>query len=98
MTKLNRFLSFVLLVLLLGISTGATSSTTTAVAPNKDTVLTGQLQQEFSNRFEFRNVSVTVDDRVALLQGSVETYREKMEAEHLARKHHGIETSSRCNR
>jgi hyperosmotically inducible periplasmic protein len=91
MTKLNRFLSFVLLVLLLGISTGATSSTTTAVAPNKDTVLTGQLQQEFSNRFEFRNVSVTVDDQVALLQGSVETYREKMEAEHLAHKHHGIE-------
>jgi osmotically-inducible protein OsmY len=32
------------------------------------------------------NVTVAVDDRVALLQGSVETYREKMDAEHLARR------------
>jgi len=50
---------------------------------------------------EFRNVTVAVDDRVALLQGSVETYREKMDAERLARKHHGIEgvrISSRSNR
>ena len=60
-------------------------------AASKDAVLTQQLQQDFRNRLEFRNVAVAVDDRVALLQGSVETYREKMDAEHLARKHHGIE-------
>ncbi len=82
-------------MLLLGISNVAkgndASSTTTVVSPNKDTALTQQLQHDFSNRFEFRNIAVTIDDRVALLQGSVETYREKMEAEHLARKHHGIE-------
>ena len=95
MTKLNRFLSSLLLVLLLGISNVAKaydrSNNTTAVAPNKDAVLARQLQQDFSNHFEFHKVAVTVDDRVALLKGSVETYREKMEAEHLARKHHGIE-------
>src|SRR5258708_3707403 len=50
-----------------------------------------QLNEDLSNRLEFRNVTVAVDDRVALLQGSVETYREKMDAERLARKHHGIE-------
>lgn len=95
MTKLNRFLSSLLLVLLLGIPNVAKaydrSNNTTAVAPNKDAVLARQLQQDFSNHFEFHKVAVTVDDRVALLKGSVETYREKMEAEHLARKHHGIE-------
>ena len=95
MTKLNRFLSSLLLVLLLGISNVAKaydrSNNTTAVAPNKDAVLARQLQQDFSSHFEFHKVAVTVDDRVALLKGSVETYREKMEAEHLARKHHGIE-------
>jgi len=95
MTKLNRFLSSLLLVLLLGISNVAKaydrSNNTTAVAPNKDAVMARQLQQDFSSHFEFHKVAVTVDDRVALLKGSVETYREKMEAEHLARKHHGIE-------
>jgi osmotically-inducible protein OsmY len=40
---------------------------------------------------EFRNVTVAVDDRAAPLQGSVETYREKMDAERLAPKRHGIE-------
>jgi hypothetical protein len=102
MKTLNRFLWFFLLAFLLGISGSALGSDVgTATAASKDAVLTQQLQQDFSNHLDFRNVTVVVDDRVALLQGSVETYREKMDAERLARKHHGIEqcaTSSRCNR
>src|ERR1700676_893057 len=92
MKTLNRFLWFFLLALLLGISISALGSDAgTTSAASRDAVLTQQLQQDFSNRLEFRNVTVAVDDRVALLQGSVETYREKMDAERLARKHHGIE-------
>src|SRR6202158_2994046 len=92
MKTLNRFFWFFLLALLLGISGSAVGSDVgTATAASKDAVLTQQLQQDFSNHSDFRNVTVVVDDRVALLQGSVETYREKMDAERLARKHHGIE-------
>ena len=92
MKTVNRFLWFFLLALLLGISISALGSDAgNTTATSKDAVLTQQLQQDFSNRLEFRNVTVAVDDRVALLQGSVETYREKMDAERRARKHHGIE-------
>jgi hypothetical protein len=92
MKSLSRFFWFFLLASLLGISgsaLGNDAGTTTRVS--KDAVLTQQVQQDFSNRVEFSNVTVAVDDRVALLQGSVETYREKMDAERLALKHHGIE-------
>jgi hypothetical protein len=73
MKTLNRFLWFFLLAFLLGISGSALGSDvgTTTVA-SKDAVLT----QDFSNHLDFRNVTVVVDDRVATLQGSVETYRE----------------------
>src|SRR5258708_1094894 len=92
MKTLNRSLWFFLLALLLGISISALGSDAgTTTAASRDAVLTQQLQQDFSKRLEFRNVTVAVDDRVALLQGSVETYREKMDAERRARKHHGIE-------
>ena len=92
MRNVKRFFWFFLLALLLGISGSALGSDGgTTTAASKDAVLTQQLQQDFSNRLEFRNVTVAVDDRVALLQGAVETYREKMDAEHLVRKHHGIE-------
>jgi len=92
MKSLNRFFWCFLLSFLLGISGSAMGNDVgTTTAANKDAVLTQQLQQDFSNRLEFRNLTVAVDDRVALLQGSVETYREKMDAERLARKHHGIE-------
>jgi hyperosmotically inducible periplasmic protein len=92
MKSLNRFFQFFLLALLLGISGSARGSDveTTTVA-SKDAALTQQLQQNFSKRMEFRNVTVAADDRVALLKGSVETYREKVDAERLARKHRGIE-------
>ena len=92
MRNLNRVVWFFLLAFLLGISGSALGSDVgIATAASKDAVLTQQLQQDFSNHLDFRNVTVVVDDRVALLQGSVETYREKMDAERLARKHHGIE-------
>jgi hyperosmotically inducible protein len=92
MKSLNRFFWFFLLGLVLGISGSALGNDVgTTNGASKDAVLTQQLQQDFSNRLEFRNLTVAVDDRVALLQGSVETYREKMDAERLARKHHGIE-------
>src|SRR5260370_41352615 len=92
MKTLNRFLWFFLLALLLGISISALGSDAgTTTAASRDAVLTQQLQQDFGKRLEFRNVTVAVDDRVALLQGSVQTYREKMDAERRARKHHGIE-------
>ena len=66
MKSLNRFFWFFLLALLLGISGSALGSDGgTTTAASKDAVLTQQLQQDFSNRLEFRNVTVAVDDRVA---------------------------------
>jgi len=63
---------------LLGISISALGSdagTTTAARGRRSY---SELQQDFSKRLEFRNVTVAVDDRVALLQGlGYETYREK---------------------
>src|ERR1019366_7283182 len=92
MKSLNRFFWLFLLALVLGISGSALGNDVgTTTGASKDAVLTQQLQQDFSNRLEFRNLTVAVDDRAAMLQGSVETYREKMDAERLARKHHGIE-------
>jgi len=85
MKSLNRFFWFFLPPFLLGISGFAMGNDVgTTTGASKDAVLTQQLQQDFSNRLEFRNLTVAVDDRVALLQGSVETYREKMDAERLA--------------
>src|SRR3977135_4480671 len=81
MKTLNRSLWFFLLALLLGISISALGSDAgTTTAASRDAALTQQLQQDFSNRLEFRNVTVAVD-----------AYREKMDAERRARKHHGIE-------
>jgi osmotically-inducible protein OsmY len=95
MKNLNRLFSLILLALLLGISGPAqgsdVSNTATKAAPNKDAVLTQELQQDFDKHSEFHNATVRVDDRVAVLEGTVETYREKLDAERLARKHRGIE-------
>jgi len=55
MKTLNRFLWFFLLAFLLGISGSALGSDVgTATAASKDTVLTQQLQQDFSNHLDFR--------------------------------------------
>jgi hyperosmotically inducible protein len=92
MRNSKRFFQLFLLALLLGISGSAQGSDLgPTTAASKDAVLTQQLQHDFGNRMEFRNVTVAVDDRIAQLQGSVETYREKIDAERLAHKHHGIE-------
>lgn len=93
MRNFKLWFSFILLALLLGISGPAQGSevSTPKAASNKDAVLNQELQQDFRQRTELRNVAVSVDDRVAVLEGTVETYRDKLDAEHLARKHHGIE-------
>ena len=61
------------------------------IASSTDVALTQELQKEFSDRFELRSVTVNVDDRVATLEGSVESYRDKLEAEKLARKHNKLD-------
>ncbi len=87
--SLRRVFPGFVLALLLGLVLPSQAGAT--AAPDKDEVLTQELRQEFGGRLEFRNVSVSVEDRIATLQGSVETYREKLDAERLARKHKGIE-------
>jgi osmotically-inducible protein OsmY len=92
MRILNHFVLCLLLALVLGVSVPATAhATDTAPAGNTDAILTQDLQKQLSEHLEFRNVTVQVDDRIATLQGSVENYREKQEAEKLARKHRKIE-------
>lgn len=94
MKNLSRVFPGFLLALLLGFalpSQGRDVNTASNAAPGKDEVLMQELRQEFGSHLEFRNVSVSVEDRIATLQGSVETYREKLDAERLARKHKGIE-------
>jgi hyperosmotically inducible protein len=93
MRKLNGLFLCLSLSLLLGFAAPAVAATTPAATStaNADAVLTQELQKEFSDHVELRNLTVNVDDRVATLEGSVESYREKVEAEKLARKHHKIE-------
>jgi osmotically-inducible protein OsmY len=92
MRKLNRLFLCLWLALLLGLTApaGANANANTT-ASNTDAILTQELQKELSDHFELRSVTVSVDDRIATLEGSVESYREKLEAEKLARKHHKIE-------
>jgi hyperosmotically inducible protein len=92
MRILNHFVLCLLLALVLGVFVPATArATDTVPAGNTDAILTQDLQKQLSEHLEFRNVTVQVDDRIATLQGSVENYREKQEAEKLARKHRKIE-------
>jgi osmotically-inducible protein OsmY len=94
MRSLKISFPIILLALLLGIpgpAQGSDVANPKAKAPNRDAVLTQELQRDFDGHTELRNVAVTVDDRVAVLEGAVETYRDKLDAEHLAHKHHGIE-------
>jgi osmotically-inducible protein OsmY len=94
MVNMNR-VRLMLLALLLGLAVSVqareTNTSTAQNAPRKDDILTQELQQTYSDHIDLRNVSVNVDDRIATLQGTVETYRDKLEAERLARKHKGIE-------
>jgi osmotically-inducible protein OsmY len=78
--------------LLLGLAVSAQGRDTgTQTAPRKDEILTQELQRNLADHTDLSNVTVAVDDRIATLSGTVETYRDKLEAERLARKHKGIE-------
>ncbi len=90
MRKLNRLFLCLSLALFVIICAPAAANAVTA-APNTDAVLARQLQNELSDHFEFRNLTVNVDDRIATIQGSVESYRDKVEAEKLVRKHNRID-------
>ncbi len=90
MRKLNRLFLCLSLALFVVICAPAAANAITT-APNTDAVLARQLQKELSDHFEFRNVTVNVDDRIATIQGSVESYRDKVEAEKLVRKHNRID-------
>ncbi len=92
MRNLNSFsLCFGLALILALAAPAAAGTTATEAKTSTDAVLTQELQKEFSDHFEFHNVTVDVDDRIATMHGSVESYRDKLEAEKLARKHHKIE-------
>ena len=79
------------LLLGLAVSAQGRDTDTTQTPPRKDEVLTRELQRSFAEDTNFRNVTVDVDDRIATLKGTVETYRDKLEAERLARKRKEIE-------
>ncbi|MDR5727821.1 MAG: BON domain-containing protein [Terriglobia bacterium] len=81
--SLSLCLSTVLLVSLAFSS--AAAETAKASRISTDAVLTKAIQNAFSDHFEFRNVTVSVQDREAILEGSVETIREKLRAEAIAR-------------
>jgi hyperosmotically inducible protein len=94
MVNFKRFHLIILALLLaLAMSAGARDVSGTAQQNplGKDEILSQELQHTLSDRVDLRNVAVYVDDRVATLQGTVETYRDKLEAERLVRKHKGIE-------
>lgn len=92
MRMLDRFFLFLCLALALLVVICAPAAANAAVtAPNTDAVLTQELQKEFSDHFELRSVTVAVDDRIATLEGSVESYRDKLEAEKLVRRHNKLE-------
>lgn len=92
MRKLNRLFLISSLMVLLGLRAPVMANTKVATStPNTDAVLTEDLHKQFSDHFELKSVSVNVDDRIATLEGSVESYRDKMEAEKLARKNRKIE-------
>jgi hyperosmotically inducible protein len=92
---MKRFSSLICVALLLGFATSLQArdenSSATKAVPNKDEVLAQQLQKNLSDYYELRNVAVTVDDRVATLEGTVQSFPDKLKAEHIAHKEHGIE-------
>ena len=89
MRNLYRLVLFPFVLTALVIS--AAGNPPRAVEVSSDAVLTQELKDELSQDLKFHNVTVSVDTRIATLEGSVEDYRDKLAAEYVAREHRRIE-------
>lgn len=80
----KQFAAVVALATLLAIGPAALAST--ATGGENDTQIQAQVVQKLQQKSEFKNVQSTVQNRVVTLTGSVETFKQKIDAEKLARK------------
>lgn len=72
------------LAALLTFGTVAQASTTSA--GRYDTKIQASVEQKLDKKSEFRNVNSTVEDGIVTLTGSVDSYKQKLDAEKQARK------------
>lgn len=84
MKRLKQEAAVVALAGLLAIGPAAMASTATAGA--NDTKIQSELVQKLQQKSEFKNVRSTVENGTITLTGSVDSYRQKLDAEKLARK------------
>jgi len=84
MKKLKQSVAVVALASLLAIGPAALASTATAGA--NDAQIQTEVVQKLQQKSEFKNVQSTVENGTVTLTGSVETYKQKLDAEKLARK------------
>jgi len=89
LSRLQDF--FFVFALMVALAKCAAANTPQSTQPSTDAVLAQELQSDYSHDLKFHNVTATVDDRIATLEGSVEDYRDKLDAEKLARKNRKIE-------
>ena len=84
MKNLKQSVAVVALASLLAIGPAALASTATAGA--NDAQIQTEVVQKLQQKSEFKNVQSTVENGTVTLTGSVETYKQKLDAEKLARK------------
>lgn len=84
MKNLKDFPTVVALATLLAIAPAALASTAPAGA--NDATIQAQLVQKLQQKSEFKDVKSTVENGTITLTGSVDSYRQKLDAQKLARK------------
>jgi len=84
MKSVKQTASIVALATLLAIGPAALAST--ATAGRYDAQIQAQVVQQLQKKTEFKNVQSTVEQGIVTLTGSVETYKQKLDAEKQARK------------
>jgi len=84
MKSTYRILPTAALAALLTLGTAAQASTTSA--GRYDARIQSSVEQKLDKKAEFRNVNSTVEDGIVTLTGSVENYKQKLDAEKQARK------------
>jgi len=82
--KYNMVAVVVALATLLAVGPAAVAST--APAGRYDAQIQAQVVQRLQQKAEFKNVQSTVEDAIVTLTGSVDTYKQKLDAEKMARK------------
>jgi osmotically-inducible protein OsmY len=86
MAHISNFLSAMALCAVLSLGAAAQTATT-----SRDVQLQAVITHKLQDKKEFKNVTATVQDGVATLQGTVDKYQQKLDLEKRVRKEHPAE-------